>query len=134
MITWLRSAVSFMAAAASSSVTTSDPAMAPCSSGHIDGSTERPPAPSTNDERQASNRCGDPAASDSASGDAVSGSAATTRTSGRRALITAAIPASNPPPPIAATTVDTPGRSSRISSPAVALPAMKASSSNGCTK
>ena len=42
-------------------------------------------------------------------------------------------PARRPPPPTAAITVRTPGRSSRISSPIVAFPAMKSWSSNGCT-
>src|SRR5262245_58784758 len=51
--TCARSAVSFIAQATSSSDTTIDPASA-CSSGHIDGSTDLPPAPSTNDACQLS--------------------------------------------------------------------------------
>ena len=46
----------------------------------------------------------------------------------------AAMPASRPPPPSGATMASTSGRSSRISRPAVPLPAMNRSSSNGCTK
>ena len=46
------------------------------SSGHIVSSTERPPAPSTNDGASASNWLARPAANDAASGAAVSGSAA----------------------------------------------------------
>jgi hypothetical protein len=45
-------------------------------SGHIDGSTERPPAPSTNDDCHASKVTGGPASNDAACGAAVSGSAA----------------------------------------------------------
>ena len=46
----------------------------------------------------------------------------------------AAMPDSRPPPPSGATIASTSGRSSRISRPAVPLPAMNRSSSNGCTK
>ena len=45
----------------------------------------------------------------------------------------AAMPHDKPPPPNAATTQSTSGRSSRISSPQDALPAMNSSSSKGCT-
>src|SRR5947208_1033816 len=44
------------------------------------------------------------------------------------------MPDSNPPPPSGAMIASTSGRSSRISSPAVALPAMNRSSSNGWLK
>ena len=45
--------------------------------------------------------------------------------------VAAAMPASSPPPPSGATIASTSGRSSRISSPSVPLPAMNRSSSNG---
>ena len=70
-----RSATSVIAAATSSSDTTIDPD-SPRSSGHIVGSTDLPPAPSTNDAVQSSKYTGRPAASDAASGAAVAGSAA----------------------------------------------------------
>src|SRR5262245_8913580 len=130
---WLRSATSFIARATSSSVTTIDPESRD-SSGHIVGSTDLPPAPSTNDAFHCSKYFGAPAASDADSGAAVSGSAAYTCADGRSSRITAAMPDSSPPPPSGAITVSTSGRSSRISRPAVALPAMNWSSSNGCTK
>ena len=47
-------------------------------------STERPPAPSTNDAVQPSNRIGFPAAKDADNGAAVAGSAAYTFADGRR--------------------------------------------------
>ena len=90
------------------------------------------------DERWPSSRrssIGRPAASDAASGAAVSGSAAKTfacRASARDTA--AAMPDSSPPPPSGATIASTSGRSSRISSAAVPFPAMNRSSSNGCTK
>ena len=68
-----------------------------------------------------------------ASGAAVSGSAAKTFAFLPRSFIAAAIPHDRPPPPNQATTASTSGRSSRISRPAEALPAMNSSSSNGCT-
>ena len=52
------------------------------SSGHIVGSTDLPPAPSTNDACQPSKRLARPLRSDVASGAAVSGSAAMMRVSG----------------------------------------------------
>src|ERR1700716_2627775 len=66
-ITRARSATSFIARATSSSGTTIDPDNG-CSSGHIVGSTDLPPAPSTNDARQLSTYTGLPAASDADSG------------------------------------------------------------------
>jgi hypothetical protein len=96
-------------------------------------STDLPPAPSTNDAASPSKYTGRPAASEADSGAAVSGSAAKTRVSGFSSR-TARNAAEQPPPPSGATIASTSGRSSRISRPAVALPAMKRSSSNGCTK
>ena len=98
-------------------------------------STDLPPAPSTKDAVHPSKNIGRPAASDAASGAAVSGSAAKMRTSSRPLPRTAAaMPDSSPPPPSGATMASTSGRSSRISRPTVPLPAMKRSSSNGWTK
>ena len=71
-----RSAVLRMAAAMSSSGMTIEPSTRSLSSGHIVGSTDLPPAPSTNDGFQASKRLASPRRSDSSSGAAVSGSAA----------------------------------------------------------
>src|SRR5438552_2916915 len=70
-----RSATNFIAAATSSSDTTMDPDR-PLSLGHIVGSTDLPPAPSTNEAVHPSKYNGRPAASDAASGAAVAGSAA----------------------------------------------------------
>src|SRR5579864_3868015 len=97
------------------------------------GNTDFPPQPSTQLAFQVGNFCGDPAASDQASGAAVSGSAANTLTLGARSFMAAAMPHDKPPPPNDATIASTSGRSSRISSPANALPAINSSSSNGCT-
>ena len=83
-MTCARSATSRIARAASSSETTIEPASG-CSSGHIVSSTDLPPAPSTNDAVQLSKNSGRPAASDAASGAAVSGSAAKIRVCGRSA-------------------------------------------------
>src|SRR4051794_12034298 len=74
-ITCARSAVSLIARAASSSVTTMEP-VSEDSSGHMVARTDFPPAPSTNEARHPSKYTGRPAASEDASGAAVSGSAA----------------------------------------------------------
>jgi len=74
-MTCVRSATSFIPSATSASETTSDPDSEE-SSGHIVGSTDLPPAPSTNEACQRSKDTGRPAASDAHSGAAVSGSAA----------------------------------------------------------
>ena len=74
-MTRARSATRRIAWAASSSETTIEPASGR-SSGHMLSSTDLPPAPSTNDAVQPSKNSGRPAASDAASGEAVSGSAA----------------------------------------------------------
>src|SRR3954468_7969380 len=74
-ITWARSAVNFIARATWSSVTTIEP-LSLDSSGHIVGSTDLPPAPSTNDACQLSKYTGRPSSSDFDSGAAVAGSAA----------------------------------------------------------
>src|ERR1035441_5732216 len=95
------------------------------------GKTDLPPQPSTKLAFQLGKLWGDPAASDRASGAAVSGSAANTFALCPRAFKAAAIPHDKPPPPNPATTQSTSGRSSRISSPTEALPAINASSSNG---
>src|SRR5438309_8184148 len=71
-ITRARSAVNFIARATSSSGTTIDPESG-ASKGHIVGSTDLPPAPSTNEGVQFSKYIGRPAASEAESGAAVSG-------------------------------------------------------------
>src|SRR3954468_18684276 len=76
-----RSATSAIAAATSSRETTIDPDN-PFNMGHIVGSTDLPPAPSTNDAVQSLKYTGSLAASDAASGAAVAGSAAYTRVCG----------------------------------------------------
>ena len=68
-----------------------------------------------------------------ASGAAVSGSAVTTRTSGRSAFTALAMPVVSPPPPHGTITVSKSARSSQSSRPIVPLPAITASSSTGCT-
>src|ERR1700674_1860727 len=95
------------------------------------GKTDLPPQPSTKLAFQLGKLWGDPAANDRANGAAVSGSAANTFALCPRAFKAAAIPHDKPPPPNAATTQSTSGKSSRISRPAEALPAINASSSNG---
>lgn len=62
---------------------------------------------------------------------ASSGSAPSTRTSGRSDLIAVATPEINPPPDIGTTTASTSGRSSRISRPMVPWPAITSGWSNG---
>ena len=95
------------------------------------GNTDLPPHPSTQLACHSGKFCAEPIANDRASGAAVSGSAANTFTCGERSSIAVAMPQDRPPPPNAATIESTSGRSSRISSPAEALPAMNASSSKG---
>src|SRR6185503_8334959 len=97
------------------------------------GKTDFPPHPSTKLALQAGNFWGDPAAKDAARGAAVSGSAANTLALLLCSRNAAAMPQDKPPPPKPATTASTPVRSSRISRPQEALPAMNSSSSNGCT-
>ena len=98
-------------------------------------STDLPPAPSTNDAVQfVEEQRPRPPPATQHSGAAVSGSAAKICVRGRSAAATAAMPASSPPPPSGATIASTSGRSSKISSATVPLPAMNRSSSNGCTK
>src|SRR5262249_30221602 len=96
--TWLRSASSLMAAAISASDTTSEPASRACASGHISASTLLPPMPSTKLGVYDTD-WGAPAASEAASGAAVSTSAAKTRTPGLRARTAEAMPDDKPPPP-----------------------------------
>jgi hypothetical protein len=98
------------------------------------GKTDLPPQPSTQLACQPGKLWAEPAASERASGAAVSGSAANTFAWLPRSFKAAAIPQDKPPPPKPATTASTSGRSSRISSPTEALPAIKSSSSKGCTK
>src|SRR2546421_91195 len=62
---------------------------------------------------------------DRAPGAAVSGSAPRIFTCGASWRMELPMPETSPPPPIAAMTVRTDGRSSRISNPSDALPAMK---------
>src|ERR1700722_4501312 len=100
-----------MALRASSSVTTIDPASSRRESSHIPGNTDFPPLPSTQLDFQFGNFCADPFSNENCSGDAVCGSAAYTFTSGLIAAITEATPQDNPPPPNAATTEVTSGRS-----------------------
>ena len=64
-------------------------------------------------------------------GAAVSISDAQTRVAGRRARRAAAMPQERPPPPKGTIIASTSGRSSRISSPIVAFPAMTVSSLTG---
>ena len=92
---------------------------------HMRGNMLLPPAPSTKEYSHLSNTCGEPFAKESAPGAAVSGSAPNTFTSGFNAFIELASAVTNPPPPMPPITVFTSGASSRISSPSVALPAMK---------
>ncbi len=75
-MTRARSAVSRIACAASSSETTIDSSTWSRSSGHIESSTDLPPAPSTNDGVHSSKRLAWPRSIDRLSGAAVSGSAA----------------------------------------------------------
>ena len=105
----------------------------PCIRSHIRGKMLLPPAPSTNEACQPANCCGEPFSNDSAPGAAVSGSAPRMRTCGASWRTALPMPEISPPPPMAAMTVFTPGRSSRISMPRVALPAMKSCSSKGWT-
>src|ERR1700691_4151750 len=100
---------------------------------HMRGKTDLPPEPSTQLACQVGNVWGEPAASEYAKGDAVSGSAAYTLALLPRSLRAAAMPQDKPPPPNAATMASTSGKSSRISKPVEALPAMNASSSKGWT-
>ena len=133
-ITWQWSATNLMAAATSSSGTTMEPASNRDSSGHIVGSTDLPPAPSTNDACHASKEVARPFFSEASNGAAVSGSAAKTCTWGRSDRTAEATPAASPPPPSGAITASTSGRSRMILSPAMPLPAMNRSSSKGWTK
>src|ERR1700674_5833955 len=98
------------------------------------GKTDLPPQPSTKLAFQLGKLWGDPAANDRANGAAVSGSAANTFALCPRAFKAAAIPHDKPPPPNAATTQSTSGKSSRISRPAEALPAINASVVEGCAR
>ena len=93
---------------------------ASCSSGHIVGSTDLPPAPSTNDGCPAVEVAG--LAARAATSRAAPRSRARRQRPARRASARASrepMPASRPPPPSGATTASTSGRSSRISRPAV---------------
>src|ERR1051325_3125608 len=115
----------------SSSETTIEPSTMPCIRSHIRGKMLLPPAPSTNEACQFMNCCGPPFSNDSAPGAAVSGSAPRTRTCGASWRTALPMPEISPPPPMAAITVFTLGRSSRISMPRVAVAAMKSCSSKG---
>src|SRR5690349_3851913 len=95
------------------------------------GNTDFAPHPSTQLARQSENRCGDPASKERDNGAAVSGSAAKTLAECLLELSAEAMPQDKPPPPNDATTQSTSGRSSKISSPIDALPAMNSSSSKG---
>lgn len=118
------SAISRIARRVSSRVTTIEPSMSGFMRSHMRGKTLCPPAPSTNDAFQSLKACGDPAASDSATGAAVSGSAPQILMSGLSAFRALPTPVISPPPPIAAMTAVVSGASSRISSPMVPWPAM----------
>ena len=100
---------------------------------HMRGNTLWPPAPSTNDAFQSLKTCGEFFSNDNAAGAAVSGSVPKIFTSGLIALMALATPVINPPPPMLAMIAFVSGASSKISRPIVPWPAMKLSSSNGCT-
>ncbi len=124
-MTRLFSARSRIARRTSSRPTTIEPSTTGFIRCHMRGKTLWPPAPSTNDGFHAANRCGEPLASESARGAAVSGSAPQTLTRGLRARMTLPTAVTRPPPPILAITAAVSGASSRISRPIVACPAMK---------
>ena len=109
----------------SGSVATRAPSRSVRASAHIPGWSPPEPMPSTKLARYAID-WGEPAASEAESGAAVSTSQATTRTRGEIALAAAAMPHESPPPPHGTRIVSTSGRSSRISSPIVPLPAITA--------
>ena len=115
-MTCARSATSFIARATSSSETTIDPDSGE-SSGHIVGSTDLPPAPSTNDAVQSSKYTGRPGGERRRQrrGRLRLGGVDARAAASARATA-AAMPASRPPPPSGATIASTSGRSSRISS------------------
>src|SRR4051812_47414705 len=98
------------------------------------GKRVSPPQPSTKLAFQLGKFCADPAANEYARGDAVSGSAANTFILLPLSFKAAAMPQDKPPPPNPATTASACGRSSKISNPAEAFPAMNSSSSKGWTK
>ena len=133
-ITRARSAAIRNARRVSSRVTTIDPSTTARTRSHMRGKTLMPPAPSTNEGRHSVKTCADCIANDRARGAAVSGSAPHTLTSGFKAFTALATPVTKPPPPTAAITALTSGTSSSISSPIVACPVMKSSSSNGWMK
>src|SRR5262249_24799732 len=114
-----------MARRTSSSVTTIEPSTIPCIRSHIRGKMLLPPAPSTNEACQLLNSCGEPFSNDSAPGAAVSGSAPRILTCGASWRTALPMPEIRPPPPMAAMTVFTFGRSARISRPSVAMPALE---------
>ncbi len=74
---------------------------------------------------------GCPAASEPGNAAAPLACAATTCTSGRKALTATAMPATRPPPPVQTTTVRTSGHCSSTSRPIVPCPAMTCSWSKG---
>jgi hypothetical protein len=94
--------------------------------------TRRLPEPSTNEGRY-STSTGCPAANAAASAAPPCGSAVTILVAGRSALTALAIPLVRPPPPYGITIASGSGRSSRISSPIVPLPAITPGSWTGCT-
>ena len=76
-------------------------------------------------------RTGSPARSEGGKAAALAAWTPITRTSGRSALATTAIPETSPPPPTPVTMVRTSGHCSRISSATVPCPAMTSAWSNG---
>mmetsp|Transcript_3176 Transcript_3176/g.7442 ORF Transcript_3176/g.7442 Transcript_3176/m.7442 type:complete len:317 (-) Transcript_3176:48-998(-) len=146
-----RSTSSLTARAASSSVTTSEPATRSCASGHIDSSTHLDPQPSTHDAVY-STTVGWPAARAADNGAAVSTSHAYICTGARAcpfpssAVTVAAvsslcssrrlfaIPHDSAPPPYGVMTASTAGRSSHTSHPMEPLPASTCGEQTGWTK
>ena len=133
-MTCARSATSFIARATSSSETTIDPASG-ASSGHIVGE-HRLAAGAVDERRLPVLEIHRPPG-----GERRRRAARRFPVRRRRSACRASAPArprrcpaSRPPPPSGATIASTSGRSSRISSPTVPLPAMNRSSSNGWTK
>ena len=132
-MTRTRSASSRIAAAISSRETGIESSTNPRTIGHISGSTFLPPIPSTKLGRCSIVR-GDPSRSAAWSGAAVSTSQARILIPGFFDSAAIAIPEISPPPPKGTRIWSTSGRSSRISSPIVPLPAITFRSETGWMK
>jgi len=121
-----------MALATADNEDTTDPSSMRCVSGHISGSTDKPPIPDIK-LGLFSTATGRPASNAAVKGVDISLSAARTRVSGFSARTAEAIPLDTPPPPNGTTIVSTSGRSCRISTAMVAFPAMAAGSHTAST-